>query len=375
VLEDADGSLLVFDTGAWFIHGCPISRVAKPEIRGSIYRIRKIGVPAIADPRGASLSFASMPVAKASALLNDPRPVVRDRAIETLIEKGEGAVPALMAVRKESASYETRASAVFALYRIGTSEARAAVRSALTDADFRVRTAAARCAGMAGDREAVDRLMAMARKDHPAPRRQAIAALGQIGDPTAIPALLDASANPDDRFVEHSAVYSLILLRQPAPIEKALDDPRPKVRRAALIALDQMDGSPLHRESVAKALRSSSNEVRSAALWVTSHHPDWPDVVLTYLNERLHDPEAIKRESAGLREALLAFNGNPAAQELIAGLLADSKLGEAQLLFLLDTMDASPAQSFPAAWSQALAPLLDSPTSSVKMRAVELVRS
>ena len=41
VIEDADGSLLVLDTGAWFIHGCPISRVAKPEIKGAIYRIRR----------------------------------------------------------------------------------------------------------------------------------------------------------------------------------------------------------------------------------------------------------------------------------------------------------------------------------------------
>ena len=45
VLEDADGSLLVLDTGAWFIHGCPISRVAKPEIKGAIYRIRKSDAP------------------------------------------------------------------------------------------------------------------------------------------------------------------------------------------------------------------------------------------------------------------------------------------------------------------------------------------
>ena len=45
VMEDADGSLIVFDTGAWFIHGCPISRVAKPEIKGGIYRISKVGGP------------------------------------------------------------------------------------------------------------------------------------------------------------------------------------------------------------------------------------------------------------------------------------------------------------------------------------------
>src|ERR1700693_3259393 len=57
VMEDADGSMLVIDTGAWFIHGCPLSRVAKPEIKGSIYRIRKIGAPAVHDARGDSLQL------------------------------------------------------------------------------------------------------------------------------------------------------------------------------------------------------------------------------------------------------------------------------------------------------------------------------
>ena len=94
---------------------------------------------------------------------------------------------------------------------------------------------------MSGDHEAVERLAAMARRDHPAARRQAIAALGQIGDAAAVPALLAAAADPDDRFVEHSTIYSLISLRQVEPVVQALGDPRPKLRKAALIALDQMD--------------------------------------------------------------------------------------------------------------------------------------
>ena len=226
VIEDADGSLLVLDTGAWFIHGCPISRVAKPEIKGAIYRIRRTGAPAIADPRGAKLDLGSMPPAAVARLVEDRRPFVHDRAIESLVAAGEPAVPALAALRKSSPSYETRAAAVFALYRIGTPGAREAVRAALADADFRVRTAAARCAGMAGDRDAVDRLMAMARKDQPAARRQAVAALGQIGDARAESALLAAAANPDDRFVEHSIIYSLISLHQAGALEQALDNRR-----------------------------------------------------------------------------------------------------------------------------------------------------
>ena len=41
VLEDADGSLLVIDTGGWFRIGCPTSQIAKPEVKGAIYRIRR----------------------------------------------------------------------------------------------------------------------------------------------------------------------------------------------------------------------------------------------------------------------------------------------------------------------------------------------
>jgi hypothetical protein len=43
VLEDADGSLLVIDTGAWYKICCPTSQLYKPDVLGAIYRIRKVG--------------------------------------------------------------------------------------------------------------------------------------------------------------------------------------------------------------------------------------------------------------------------------------------------------------------------------------------
>ena len=43
VIEDADGSLLVIDTGGWFYRGCPTSQFAKPDVMGGIYRIRRDG--------------------------------------------------------------------------------------------------------------------------------------------------------------------------------------------------------------------------------------------------------------------------------------------------------------------------------------------
>ena len=60
VLEDADGSLLVIDTGGWFRIGCPVSKVAKPDIHGAIYRIRRRGAHKQEDPRGRLLDVARL---------------------------------------------------------------------------------------------------------------------------------------------------------------------------------------------------------------------------------------------------------------------------------------------------------------------------
>ena len=372
VMEDADGSLLVVDTGAWFIHGCPISRVAKPEIKGAIYRIRRAGALRVKDPRGETLNLPGMAPAALAKLLEDRRPVVRDRAVELLVDAGDAAVDALASIRTDP---EARAAAVFALYRIGTPKAAQAVRAALNDADFRVRMAAARCVGMAGDHAAIDRLMRMATKDHPAARRQAAAALGQIGDARAAAALIAAAADAEDRFVEHSIIYSLITLGQTEPLRSALRQPRPKVQKAALIALDQIDGSPLRREEAVPLAGAKDKDLRAAALFVVSHHPDWAGGVLQELEPRIRDRAFSEAESESLRDVFLAFISDTGAQKLISKLLRDGTLGERQTLFVLDTIDTGSLKQFPAEWVEGLGALLESRNQSVRLRALDLIRS
>ena len=361
VLEDADGSLLVMDTGAWFIHGCPISRVAKPEIKGAIYRVRRKGAVRPADPRGEKLNLAAMNATQLAKLMSDPRPAVQDRATEQLVELGRVPDPPL----------HLTPALVFALFRIGTPEALAEVRKGLSHPSPEVRTAAARSAGMAKDAAAVDRLLAMVRHDLPAPRRQAAAALGQIGDARAVPALLAAAANPEDRYVEHSIIYSLITLNQPDRLSSALSAPQPKVRKAALIALDQVDNSPLRPAQTVPLLSTRDKELRTAAIFVTSHHPAWADEVLQFLNERLHDPTFGGAEAEPVRDALVAFAPHQGAQKLIGDLLHDRSLGAKQLDFLLGTLDALPLKQFPAPWVDALGELI----SGRNQRALDLVRT
>src|SRR5262249_48997934 len=147
VLEDADGSLLVLDTGGWFRIGCPTSGIAKPDVKGAIYRVRRQDAPRIEDPWGKRLNLKKMLPAQLAALLDDPRWPVRDGAVDELARRGADALPALKAA-VTSPTVRVRRNAVWTLTRIETAEARAIVRLALKDKDASVRNAAAHSAGL-----------------------------------------------------------------------------------------------------------------------------------------------------------------------------------------------------------------------------------
>src|SRR5690606_2805167 len=154
-----------------------------------------------------------------------------------------------------------------------------AILSALADKSPVVRTAAARVLGLRKEKEALPPLMDMVKNDQPAGKSQAPTAWGQIGDPKPPTALLQAQPAPEDRFVEHAIIYALTILSDPEPLIRALDHSSSKVKRAAAIALDQMDGSPLEKQHVVPFLKSTDIALRNTGIWLASHHSDWSDVV------------------------------------------------------------------------------------------------
>lgn len=363
VMQDRDGSLIVVDTGAWFIHGCPLSRVSKPDIQGLLYRVR---------PKG---SRGTVPELKGrgTAGLDDANPYVAEQAANELVAKK--AVAELARHRAETKSMQGAAGAVFALYRIGTPEARAAVREALKDSRWEVRQAAARSAGMAQDKEAAAVLREMVVKEDPSVRRQAAAALGQIGDVEAVPALIQAAGNPEDRFVEHSIIYSLIQLKTPAPLISKLKDASPAVRKAALIALDQMQGSPLQETQVLPFLDDGEAEVRRMALWVVSRHPAWSARLTSALDGRMRSPQFDDREAEMIGQAMAAFCGDANLKQTVGKALGDPSLDVKRQLFLLDTAERCSTKEFPAGWSDGIRRLLSHKDTMVRVRAANLVRA
>src|SRR5262249_33618290 len=108
VLEDADGSLLVVDTGGWYKICCPTSQLAKPDVLGGIYRIRTPGAPKLDDPRGAGIAGGPAQRGELTKLIADERPYVQARAMHQLGKAGKPAVSALAVTLSQSKSSAAR---------------------------------------------------------------------------------------------------------------------------------------------------------------------------------------------------------------------------------------------------------------------------
>lgn len=376
VLEDADGSLLVLDTGGWFVRGCPISGPAQMDALGGIYRIKKKDHPAVKDPRGENLNLESLSPAQLISHLGDTRTAVQDRATELLVEAGPSSVqPLTELINDENSGAELRLSAVFISFRIGTPEALSAVRLALSDNDFRIRIAAARSAGMARDKQAVDRLMEMVISDETPVQRQAATALGQIGDERAAVALLSAASNVNDRFAEHSVIYSLTILGNSQHVIQALTHESPNVRKSALIALDQMKGDHLTGEQLISFLENENEDLRQTALWIASRHPEWSDEILDFLESQLTDSKMTENQIESAADVLVSFCSDDDVQILLGRMLAGPDTSVQRKIFLMDTIERCEADLIVSLVRQIGSQLNTSDNDDVRSHAVDLIRS
>ncbi len=123
VREDADGSLLIVDTGGWYKLCCPTSQLSKPDVLGGIYRVRRDGTAAGLDPRGTTLSWKDQPATELARRLADPRPAVQTRTMDVLAQSGADAVRALSQALAKSTDAAHRRQIIWALSQIDVPEA------------------------------------------------------------------------------------------------------------------------------------------------------------------------------------------------------------------------------------------------------------
>jgi putative membrane-bound dehydrogenase-like protein len=355
---DADGSLLILDTGGWYKLCCPTSQLAKPDILGAIYRVRKTDAPRVQDPRGLRLDWAKPGAPELVTRLGDERFAVREHAIHDLAARG----PASIALLQAAQGAEARLNAVWTATRIATPEGRAFVRAALKEPDDAVRQAALNSVSVWRDREAVPDLLAMPGQ------RIAMEALGRIGDSRAVPALLAAAQAPageisasgapaDDaaRIREHALIYALIEIGDAAATAQGLGSPVASVRRAALVALDQMKAPTLTPQHIVPLLTSSDVQLKRTATWIVSHRSEWGPELATHFRTQL---AGLNAPADDLPAMLAQLAKSPAIQELLAATLTENSSTLARRA-ALNAMAAAGLKETPPKWLDALAALLE----------------
>ena len=381
VVEDADGSLLVIDTGGWYKICCPTSQLAKPDVLGGIYRIRKIGAPKIADPRGLQIAWEKQTPAELTRLLADPRPDVQQRATHVLGKLGAAAIPTLNEAVTKAPAAGTRRNALWALARIDAAPARAAVRAAIGDTDESVAHTALQVVSLWRDQDAFDPLQAIVGGNKPARIRIAAEALGRIGDARAVGPLITAAGRlggttftatgtPEaqaERILEHSLIYALIEIGARDAVRAQLTpSANPRAVRAALVALDQMAGGGLQPADVISRLDSNVPVLKKTAGWVVGHHAEWGAALAAFFRARLEGKLPAEAERADLQLQLAQLAKATEIQELLAATIKDPNVGPDARLLALRAMAAAGLKETPPLWLAELAALLDKSASNAE---------
>lgn len=386
VLEDADGSLLVADTGGWYKLCCPTSQIEKPAKLGAIYRIHRKDAVAVADPRGLRIDWLKLSDEAAVEMLSDNRPAVVSAARNEIVRRGPTCLKAIAQLLgpdtaagtgRKAGSADARREAVWTLSGIIDPEARQLVRRALADSDPAVQQVAAQLSGLHRDALALDPLLRLLVHSDPMVVRAAAEALGRLGNPAACGPLLAAAARPADRGLEHSLIYALIEIGSPALLLEALESKnrlgKSGVACASLVALDQMAlllPQPLLDPDLVLGLCNSDDpSLREKAFWIAMRHPEWAAGLAPRVQPLL------ERAAAGTQDE--------AAQivPMLARIASDRRIAET-LSTVLDTaavsggsphlrslvmlvMQAAELRETPIAWVVALERLIaiDSPAS------------
>jgi putative membrane-bound dehydrogenase-like protein len=375
VIEDADGSLLVIDTGGWYKLCCPTSQLGKPDVLGTIYRVRKIGAPHVDDPRGLKLDWDRLSIDQLTGLLSDSRPTVRRRVIQAVSAKGQAAVGALSQVLAPSTSQIARINAVWALTRIDSAEARTAVRKALNDRDETVRQAACHSISVWQDRDAVWALLDLLAHGTAQNQRVAAEALGRIGDARAVAPLLTALETPVDHVLDHSLTYALIEIADAKDTAADLSSGNPRVRRSAMMSLDQMEGGGVSPGVVAEALSSSDAALRDTAAWIAGRHSEWGDALADAMRRQIEVSASTAGSNAQLVQQLAQLATSDAIQALLASTAGDAKRPAGQRRIALEAIATSQLGAAPAAWVATITHIIAGDDASLLPDAIAAIKA
>jgi putative heme-binding domain-containing protein len=399
VLMDADGSLLVVDTGGWYKLCCPTSQLWKPDVLGGIYRVRRTGAKGPADPRGLNLHWSGLTVSQLWRIHADVRPAVRQRASREFVRRADtdqvrefvagqhkadiaatiGELP--RALEGELTDADTAALArLWTLAQLNSTESRALIRQLLHHKQASVRHAALNAVSLLRDAEAYSDVVRLLKTDEPANRRAAAEVLGRLGNGSAVPQLLAAAADAShDRILQHSITYALIELADADAIREGLTGKSVRTQATALVALDQMPHATLDPRQVMPLLNCSEDDIRKTARWLVSRHVEWGEPLSAWFEHQLtalreNGPASESSGDQSLEAMLADFAVNPAVRRLMIDTLSSDRFPTAAKQLVLRAMSrANPGKAAPK-WRAALADTIAAKDASALALAIEAAR-
>jgi putative heme-binding domain-containing protein len=218
-------------------------------------------------------------------------------------------------------------------------------------------------------------LIGMLLEKAPQVRREAANALGRIGDKKAVAPILEAVRAGGDRYLEHAYIYALIRIGGREELLAALQDPSANVRRAALIALDQMENGNLTPDLVTPLLDPVDAALQQAALKVITSHSGWSAVIVGLVKSWLAEPKLDAGREELLKGVLVSFSRDAAMQDLMAQTLRSEKTTADQRLLVLESMARALPERFPPTWLAEARWSLDHADERVVRQAVALIRA
>jgi putative heme-binding domain-containing protein len=154
-----------------------------------------------------------------------------------------------------------------------------------------------------------------------------------------------------------------------------LSSASPRARRAALIALDQMDDGELDAATVARELTAPEPSMQQAAWWIAGRHPGWADTLAGHFRTRLASAgELTQGQRDELAGQLGRFAGSAIIQGLLADRLSDPKATRQERLVALRAMPEAPLKAVPPRWNAALVDILSGTDLDLVQAAVVTVR-
>ncbi len=154
-----------------------------------------------------------------------------------------------------------------------------------------------------------------------------------------------------------------------------LSDPSARVRRAALVALDQMHGGNLTPEMVTPLLGTDDPILRQTVLDIVAKHSGWAQHLTSWLSARLAQKSFAESDVEQSRGVLLAFAKDSEIQSLVAAALSDSTMPPGTQRLLLEVVAECSVDPLPPDWAASLGRCLESQDPSVVRQTIAAIEA